>query len=244
MEGTRLTYTLQLNQPVVSARFIGKDETLALATQSNSVALLNDFTLTNSARWSLELVDADGRTNKNPVEFSIVVLPDRPPEVKVTSPRGDQRVSSLEEMQLQGEAKGEFGLLKYGVGFSVAGQEPQFVELGRTAAANEQRRFTNQISMENLGVEVDQVVSYFAWADDHGPDGQVRRTFSDMFFAEVRPFEEIFRPDQSGASENRNQQGNQGGNQNTRLAEMQKQIVIATWKLQGDQPGSTSRSKP
>lgn len=242
VEGTRLTYTLQLNKSVVSARFIGKNETLALATQSNSVALLNDFALTNSARYSLALVDADGRTNKNPVEFSIVVLPNRQPEVKVTFPRGDQRVSSLEEMQLQGEAKGEFGLLKYGVGFSVAGQEPQFVELGQAAAANEQRRFTNQISMENLGVAADQVVSYFAWADDHGPDGQVRRTFSNIFFAEVRPFEEIFRLDQSGASENQNQQGDQGGNQNTRLAEMQKQIVIATWKLHRDEQGSTSQS--
>jgi hypothetical protein len=210
---------------------------------------LNDFTLASSAHYSLELVDADGRTNKTPADFSIVVLPDRPPEVKVAFPRGDQRVSSLEEMQLEAEAKGEFGLLKYGVGFSMAGQEPQFVELGQAAAANEQRQFTNQISMEKLGVAVDQVVSYFAWADDYGPDGQVRRTFSDMFFAEVRPFEEIFRQDQSGESENQNQQkqnqgGNQGGNQNTRLAELQKQIVIATWKLQRDKPGATSLKKP
>ena len=248
VEGTRLTYTLQLNKPVASAKFIGQDATLALATQSNSLALLNDFTLTKTARYSLELVDADGRTNKNPTEFSIVVLPDRPPEVKLDFPRGDQRVSSLEEMQLVGEAKGEFGLLNYGVGFSVAGQEPQFVGMGQ-AAANENRQFTNQISMENLGVSADQVVSYFAWADDHGPDGQVRRTFSDMFFAEVRPFEEIFRQDQSGASENQNQQQqqqnqNQGGNQNTRLAELQKQIVIATWKLQRDKPNAANRSKP
>jgi hypothetical protein len=194
-------------------------------------------------------VDADGRTNKNPTEFSIVVLPNRPPEVKVTFPRGDQRVSSLEEMQLQGEAKGDFGLLKYGVGFSVAGQEPQFVELGQAVAANEKRSFTNQVSMETLGVAVDEVVSYFAWADDYGPDGQVRRTFSDMFFAEVRPFEEIFRQDQSGESENqnqqRNQQGNQGGgNQNTKLAELQKQIVIATWKLQRDKQNAATQSKP
>jgi hypothetical protein len=249
VEGTRLTYTLQLNKPVVSARFIGKTETLTLAAQSNSIARLNDFTLASSAHYSLELVDADGRTNKTPADFSIVVLPDRPPEVKVAFPRGDQRVSSLEEMQLEAEAKGEFGLLKYGVGFSMAGQEPQFVELGQAAAANEQRQFTNQISMEKLGVAVDQVVSYFAWADDYGPDGQVRRTFSDMFFAEVRPFEEIFRQDQSGESENQNQQkqnqgGNQGGNQNTRLAELQKQIVIATWKLQRDKPGATSLKKP
>ena len=84
-------------------------------------------------------------------------------------------------------------MLKYGVGFGVAGQEPQFVELGQSAPANEKRQFTNQIALEKLGVEVDQLVSYFAWADDYGPDGQVRRTFSDMFFAEVRPFEEIFR---------------------------------------------------
>ena len=254
IEGTRLSYTLQLNKPVVSAKFIGKEQTLTLAAQTNSIALLNDFTLTNTARYSLELVDADGRTNKIPAEFSIVVLPNRPPEVKVDLPRGDQRVSSLEEMQLVGEAKGQFGLLNFGVGFSVAGQEPQFVELEQTAAANEKRQFTNQVSMEKLGVAADQVVSYFAWADDHGPDGQVRRTFSDMFFAEVRPFEEIFRQDQSAASENQGQQqqpqnqnqgGNQGGgNQNTRLSELQKQIVIATWKLQRDKPNATTQPKP
>ena len=112
-------------------------------------------------------------------------------------------------------------------------------------ATYHQRPFTNQIAMEKLGVEVDQVVSYFAWADDYGPDGQVRRTFSDMFFAEVRPFEEIFRADQSGASEsqqeNQNQNGNQGGNQSTRLAELQKQIVVATWKLQRDKRPNTMK---
>ena len=111
---------------------------------------------------------------------------------------------------MQGEAKATYGLLKYGVGFSVAGQVPQFVELGQAAAANEQRRFTNQISMENLGVAADQVVSYFAWADDHGPDVRVRRTFSNMFFAEVRPFEEIFRLDQSEKSEKPESTGEPG----------------------------------
>jgi hypothetical protein len=246
VEGTRLTYTLQLNKPVVRARLIGKEQTLVLAVQTNAVAALDLFTLTNSGRYSLELVDADGRTNKAPAEFSISVLPDRPPEVKVAFPRGDQRVSSLEELQLQGEAKDDFGLLKYGIGFGVAGQEPQFIELGQSAPANEKRQFTNQLAMEKLGVEVDQVVSYFAWADDYGPDGQVRRTFSDMFFAEVRPFEEIFRRDQSGGgeNENQNQNGNQGGNQSTRLAELQKQIVIATWKLQRDKQGAVNARHP
>jgi hypothetical protein len=53
-----------------------------------------------------------------------------------------------------------------------------------------------------------------------------------MFFAEIRPFEEVFRRDQSGEEEGGGGQRSQGGNQGQRLAELQKQIVIATWKLQ------------
>ena len=238
VEGTRLTYTLELNKPVAHARLVAKDgSSLPLAVQTNAVAMLNTLTLTNSEHYSLELIDAEGRTNKIASDFNIRVLTNRTPELKIAFPRGDQRVSRLEELQLQAETSDDFGVLKYGIGFGIAGQDPQFVELGEGAHANEKRSFTNMISMEKLGVDVDQVVSYFAWADDYGPDGQVRRTFSDMFFAEVRPFDEIFRADQSGEAEGgqqRQQGGQQGGNQNTRLAELQKEIVIATWKLERD----------
>ncbi|HEY2082206.1 MAG TPA: hypothetical protein VGI88_05435 [Verrucomicrobiae bacterium] len=232
VEGTRLTYTLELNKPVARARLIASrgDTSLPLAVQTNAVATLDEMLLTNSARYSLELVDADGRTNKSPAEFSIQVLTNRRPEVKVAFPHGDQRVSPLEELQLQAEATDDFGVLKYGVGFGIAGQDPKMVELGGPARANEKRQFSRLISMEKLGVNVDQLVSYFAWADDYGPDGKVRRTYSDMFFAEVRPFEEIFRPDQSGEAESGQGQGSQA----TKLAELQKQIVIATWKLERD----------
>jgi hypothetical protein len=237
VEGTRLTYTLELNKPVARARLIAKSggATLPLTVQTNAIATLDRLALTDSARYSLELVDAEGRTNKSSAEFSIQVLTNRRPEVKLAFPRGDQRVSPLEELQLQARASDDFGVLKYGVGFGIAGQEPRFVELGGPTRADEKREFGQLIPMERLGVAVDQVVSYFAWADDYGPDGQVRRTFSDMFFAEVRPFEEIFRPDQSGAGEGGGQ--DQSGSPATKLAELQKQIVIATWKLQRDQAG-------
>jgi hypothetical protein len=247
IEGTRLTYLMQLNKPVASAKLIGKDQTLPLTLQSNAVVSLNEWVLTNSARYSLQLVDAEGRTNKMADDFSLVALADRPPEVKIVFPHGDQRVSALQEMQLDGEATDEFGLLEYGVGYSLAGQEPQFVELSREPAGpNQKRQFSYLLPLETLGVHVDQVVSYFAWADDHGPDGGVRRTFSDMYFAEVRPFEEIFRQDQSGGqdgSQGGAQGGAQGGNGSTRLAELQKQIVLATWKLQRDRESAVGTKK-
>jgi hypothetical protein len=237
VEGTRLTYNLQLNKPVKRARLVSGEKFLDLALQSNALAVLPNYLLTNSARFTLALEDAEGRSNKFPADFVLQVLTNRRPEVKLIFPRGDQRVSRLEEIQLQAEATGDFGLVNYGVGYGIAGQDPRLVELGAPTPGKKKSSFNYLIPLENLSVEEDQVIGYFAWADDHGPDGKPRRTFSDIFFAEVRPFEEIFRPEQSGQSENESQgqqgQGQQGQeNPNVKLADLQKEIVIATWKLQ------------
>ena len=246
VEGSRLTYTLQLNKPVVRARWLDRNHPLSLTLLTNAVAVLPEFPLTNSTRYALELVDAEGRTNKFPTEFVLQALTNQRPDLRLVFPRGDTRVSRLEELQLEAEASDDFGLLRYGVGFGVAGQEPQFVELGQAAPGRTRRHFEYLVPLESLAIEPEQALVYFAWADDDGPDGQPRRTFSDMFFAEVRPFEEIFRNDQSGESENQSQsQGGQGGgNQRTRLADLQKQIVIATWKLQQEKEGATSATSP
>jgi hypothetical protein len=252
VEGSHLIYTLHLNKPVARARWISKEQTITLTTPREPVALLPDYLLTNSARYSLELVDTEGRTNKFPTDFVLRALTNQPAVVKLVFPRGDQRVSRLEELQLQAEASDDFGLLKYGIGFGVAGQDPQFVELGQSAPANVKKQFSYVIPMEKLGVDVEQVVAYFAWADDYGPDGQSRRTFSDMYFAEVRPFEEVFRADQSGG-DNGDQGGGQGqgqgqgqggGNQRVKLADLQKQIVVATWNLQREKGVTGSAQHP
>src|SRR5205085_4387168 len=76
---------------------------------------------------------------------------------------------------------------------------------------------------------------YHLWVEDLGPDGKPRRTVGDMYFAEVRPFEQIFRQGQqpSEGQQQQQQQQQQGGNaqQAEQLAELQKQIVNATWKV-------------
>jgi hypothetical protein len=240
VEGSHLRYTLQLNKPVARARWVAPGKSLALQTDSNAVALLPDFVLTNNARFTLELVDAEGRSNKFPSDFVLQALTNQRPDVQIVFPRGDPRVSRLQELQLQAAAMDDFGLLKYGVGFGVAGQEPQFIELGQAAPANARKQFEYLISFEKLGVEVDQSLCYFAWADDTGPDGQPRRTFSDMYFADVRPFEEIFRQDQSGADQEQNGGQGGGGDERVRLAQLQKQIVVATWNLEKNGAGRAS----
>jgi len=58
---------------------------------------------------------------------------------------------------------------------------------------------------------------------------------SDIYFAEIRPFEEVFVENQSfqdrRSQQQQSQDGQQQGRQTEELIEMQKQIIIATWNL-------------
>ncbi|MBI3416132.1 MAG: hypothetical protein HY043_12610 [Verrucomicrobia bacterium] len=186
----------------------------------------------------MQLVDAEGRTNKVPAQFVVEALKNRPPDLKLVAPRGDQRVSPLEEMNFEAEIWDDFGVTGYGLTYTVAGSEPKTIALSEATGPNEKRKFNHLLRLENLAVHPDQLVSYFIWAEDFGPDGQLRRTSSDMYFAEVRPFEEIFREDQTPEnSQSESAGGQQPQSPTTKLAELQKQIINATWKLEREHGG-------
>lgn len=245
VEGTRLDLALQLNKPVSSARLVSRDTNqtvvpLAVDPQ-RPVANLNQFALLASGTYELQLLDANQRTNKLPVQFVFEVLKNRPPEIKMTAPRGDLRPSALEEIAFEGTVWDDFGVEAYGIAFTTADQETRSIELGKSAPAQQHRPFQHLLRLEDLGMQPDQVLSWHLWADDLGPDSQVRRTVGDLFFAEVRPFDEIYRESAGGSEspEQNSAEGNQSSDPGiTRLADLQKQILTATWKLQRTGPAN------
>ncbi len=250
VQGSRLDLLLHFNKPVTVARLVAKDKgraVLALAAGTNaSLAQLSQFPLTASRSYELQLQDAQGRTNKAPAQFVFEVLTNRPPELRLASPHGDIRPSPLEEVTFDGTVWDDFGVRAYGLGYTVAGKDLQLVELGRAVPAQEKRPFHYLLRFEDLAVQPDQLVAWFVWAEDLGPDGRPRRTTGDLFFAEVRPFNEVFRQGSGmeGGQQGGDQSGNQaGGGQSARLVEMQKQIMIATWKLRREQNPAPATAK-
>ncbi len=235
VEGSTVDFDFQLNKPVASARLVAKDQTiLPVDIETNKAqAHLKAYKLETSQSYELQLVDADGRSNKLVTTFVFDVLTNGRPTLKFIAPRGDQRVSPLQEMLFSAEAQDDFGLRDHGLSYSVGGGELTTFVAGTNAPAKVKTNFTHLLKLEELRAQPDQLVSYFIWADDVGPDGQIRRTSSDMYFAEVRAFEEIFREAESMTGEQQQQQQQQQRqNQATKLVELQKQIINATWKLQ------------
>jgi hypothetical protein len=245
VEGTRLDLELVLNKPVASAVLTPKKNTkdagdvkeIALEVSPDKpAALLRGHVPAQSARYELVLTDADGRRSKQAVPFSFDVVPNRVPEMKLASPRGDQTPSALQEILFDGTVWDDFGVVACGLEVTTPGGEMVTVEFGKDVPAKEKRAFQQLLRMEELKAVPDQLFAWHAWADDIGPDGKVRRTRGDLFFAEVRAFEEIFRQgegmdsqQQQQQDQQQQQQGQQG--QAEQLVKLQKQIITATWKL-------------
>ncbi len=237
VEGTQVILTCQLNKPVKSATLTEKNgESLALvAAPGDRPVYQTTITATKSLRLKLELIDEADRRNVEQADISINVVPNQPPTLKLVQPAKDMEVSPLEELDVKATAWDDFGVKRMGVSFALAGKTAIDVVLGENAAARQKHELTNAIKFEELEAEPDQLLSYFFWAEDFGPDGNLRRTSSDMYFAEVRHFEEIFRQGQQppgGQQQQKQQQQNSpAGQQAQQLAQSQKEIINATWKL-------------
>ena len=245
VEGTGLTFDFQFNKPLTSALLKARDgggediPLQQLADGSSQFQLLRDFSESGEFRYELHLEDADERTNRFPSLYVFNVLENAAPALKFEAPAGDIEVSAIEEMRLQGVVRDDFGLADAGIGYQLAGEEPQYVSLAADGLSTNKLAVAHVLRMEDLGVEVGQVVSYFLWADDRDRDGELRREYSDLFFATMRPFEEIFRQNRSATEGMRQQQqqgegGEQGGEQQQSIANLldsQKDIISATWNI-------------
>ena len=234
VQGTKLTWSMYLNKPVESAELVSKDGT-RIALKSDDAApnlVRSEIELAKTQRWTLELVDDEGRKNKYPPELLARVLPNKPPSMKLTFAR-DVSVSPLEELPLGATVRDDFGVQRVGLTFSFADQPPQELVLAEDIDHGEKREVNHLVEFEALGAKPDQLFSYYFWAEDVMGDGETRRVESDMYFAEVRPFEEIFREGQQppGGEQQQQQQQSQNAQQAEQLAELQKEIINATWTV-------------
>ena len=235
VEGSQILLECVLNKPVAQAEF--RDEKFGMsiplapsADDPRKVAAV--WKPDASRRFRLLLKDADGRGNRDPEEFAIDVLPNRRPDLKIVFPGQDQRISPLQELALEARAADDFGIVSAGLVIDRPDGEQLAIPLSEDLAGGETHPLEHVLAMEDLRVAPGEVLSYAFFADDIGPDGQRRRTLGDLFFLEIRPFEESFR-EMEGAGGQSGMQS-QSGSQNQQLdqlIEVQKQIVSATWNL-------------
>ncbi|MBL9177952.1 MAG: hypothetical protein JNM65_07810 [Verrucomicrobiaceae bacterium] len=245
LEGSKIAWKIKVNKPLIAeltaksdpfgphltaAELFGEDKTVVeLKPSSDDPALLEGvLTAEKSQKYRLHLVDEAERANKNPPWFTVTVQSNQLAKIEVVFPKRDIQVSSLQELPVEAKVSDDLGVMKSGAVFSINGNSKEILFKHAVTAPQKKQDVRAELTLEKENAQPRQLVSYYLWAEDTGPKGEVRRSMSDMFFADIRHFEDIFREAEAPPAEPGQPQ--QKG-QTDKLVDLVKQIVNATWRI-------------
>ncbi|MFQ5772750.1 MAG: hypothetical protein ACE5HX_19600, partial [bacterium] len=215
-------------------------ENIKLKTNiSSDTLLIASFTVTQDTYYKIRITDVDDLSNDPPPEYYVHALPDQPPILSVEKPGYDKRASMVEEVPIKVRILDDFGLSHLKLFYTINGEEEKKINLPiktspikqRKPGFSELREFSAKhlFYLEDLGVQPGDFLTYHVEAQDNRTSADAKNVSSDIFFIEIRPFErEFFQSLSQGGMP-----GGQGVGLN--LSGAQKEIIVATWKLERKQ---------
>ena len=229
-QGTRVTLTVHADKPIREGA-LRRAAGGAVVLRGDAPAVRSaSFEVTRDDTYRVSVRDADGLSNRSAAEYVIRAAADEAPLVEVLRPGGDREVTPLEEVVIEARAEDDFVLDRFELVYAVAGGGERVVDLlgGEPLARGDG---VHTLYAEELGVSPGDLVSYHVRAGDAHP-ARARLTRSDVYFLEVRPFEREFEdgPSPSSLSMDAGAVG--------QLAGVQKEIIAATWTLDGRPPAA------
>jgi len=221
--GTTVQLTINTDKPVANGQLrLGDGQLVDL--QGHNQVFTADLTVAKDGSYRIALNDVDGLKNDGDTEYFIRMLNDRPPDVRILRPAGDKQVSPLEEVVIEARADDDYGVRSLELVIKANTGQEKVIPIGGGTEAVAAGRHT--VFLEDLKVQPGDVVTYHARATDVGRGRRSTESRSDIFFLEVKPYEEEFVAAESSAG---GMAGEQTGLED--LIAQQKDIMAATWKL-------------
>lgn len=225
--GTRVRLVVHTDKPVATGRLaFAEGQPAVPLARVNERTLESTLTVTEEAAYRVGLVDPDGLSSEG-TEYFVRVMDDRPPDVHIVRPSGDTGITPLEEVPIEARADDDFGIASLDMVYSVSGGAERvvpFTSLGGTSLA---RIGSRMLAAEDLRVKPGDVIAYYARARDIPRAKRSTLALSEIFFLEVKPFNEDFTLAQS-----QSMSGGAAARQLEELISSQKEIISATWNLE------------
>ncbi len=234
--GTDVRVHVHTDREVATAQLtLGSGKAVTLVPDGSGL-LTASLTVVEDNSYRVALVDRGGLKNPGDTEYFIRTLEDRPPDVHVIRPARDREVTRLEEVDVEARADDDFGIASMELVYAVRGGDPKVVPFdvtGHPASVSGRRT----LYLEDLNVQPGDFISYYVRARDLTRGKPSSETRSDVFFLEVRPFDEEFTLAQSPAGG-----GGANGRQIDELIQSQKDVIVSTWKLDRRAQASSAQS--
>ena len=181
----------------------------------NGNTLTTTIDVVENGSYAIQLLCIDGFNNEIPIEYTIKAIPDAVPEVVIKEPGRDVKVTKLDEVEIIAEATDDYGVAELKLMYRVGSDALQelVMESSKEAVSSQQSAVSNEnllpesrkpkaesqyadgtytFYLEEFDVEPGDVISYYAHATDNNTRTGPGEASSDIYFIEIRPFNENF----------------------------------------------------
>ena len=169
----------------------------------NGNTLTTTIDVVENGSYAIQLLCIDGFNNEIPIEYTIKAIPDAIPEVVIKEPGRDVKVTKLDEVEIIAEATDDYGVaelkLMYRVGSDALQELVMESVVSTPIVGSESGADTRRVAdgtytfyLEEFDVEPGDIISYYAHATDNNTRTGPGEASSDIYFIEIRPFNENF----------------------------------------------------
>ena len=211
----------------------------------NGNTLTTTIDVAEDGNYAIQLLCIDGFNNEIPIEYTIRAIPDAVPEVVIKEPGRDVKATQLDEVEIIAEATDDYGVAELKLMYRIGSDELQelVMESSKEVVSSQRSAESHYAEgdytfyLEEFDVEPGDIISYYAHATDNNTRTGPGEDSSDIYFIEIRPFNEDFH---EGESEG--QPGEAEPNPLSGVIRSQKEIIRETSKHIHTKPATVTET--
>jgi hypothetical protein len=229
LAGTRVRVTVTPTIPVGAGALVVNDKDTVAMIAGADGRWSADLVVREAGFYRVALQASTGALVTASPDYLIDVLEDQPPFIAITAPGRDISVTSIDEVFAEVTAEDDFELASLELVYSVNGGQERTVALYGGSANRKEIIAGHTFYLEEFDLAPGDVVAYYARAADRRQVGGGQQEATDIYFVQIRPFDQIYRQADAGGM------GGMGGDADVgALSRRQREIVAATFKLVRD----------
>jgi len=232
LKGTDVRVTITPTMASTGGRVVlGDQESVPLSANADGT-LSAQFKAEHDGFYHVELDSAGGERLPASPQYTVDLLSDLAPTVKLSKPGRDTDATPVQEFFVEAQADDDYAVKNLQLVYSVSGGPEKTIRLFDGVKPVAEVTAGHTFYMEELGVKAGDSVSYYAKATDNDAVAGAKQATSDIFFLRIRPFDKNFKP---ATSMSGGGGGGGGGGQDVgALSQQQRQIISGTFNIQRD----------
>jgi len=198
LPGTRVSFRVESSKDLHSARIVYGDST-AHTLDVSGIRAVGTIRLGRTASYRIELMDMDGLSNRDPVEFVLKVVPDEAPRVEIEQPGRDLNVAGNEQLLLVMRLSDDYGFSRLRLAFRLTAsrfeqpaERETYVDIDLPNDLKSGGTVSYTWPLEPLSLVPEDAVTYHVEVEDNDRVSGPKLGRSESFLLRLPSLDEIF----------------------------------------------------